>query len=110
MKKGKFFIRTRQGALIINANDIIYCKAARRYTLLITQQNMMKIASNIKNIECRLCKTKFCRVHRSYIVNQEYIKYYLPESNEVLLKTGDKLSISLRKRNIFLKWLKNKDE
>ncbi len=111
MKEEVFCIRLKKGIGLIEKDKIIYCKAAGRYTFLITQEKKMKIACNIKNIEQRLCKKKFLRIHRSHIVNQGFIKEYLSETNEIILTNGDKFSISLRKKNIFLKWFRcNNDE
>lgn len=103
MNNGNLYVRSKRGNIYISTEDIIYCKAARRYTFIKTRRKMTKIASNIKSIENRLCKTKFVRIHRSHIVNLDFIKEYLPKTNEVVLTNDDKFSTSMRKRRLIQK-------
>lgn len=103
MSNNKICFRSKKGLGLIEKDKIIYCKAAGRYTFFNTQEKKMRIASNIKSIENRLCKKKFLRIHRSYIVNLDFIKEYLSETNEIILNNDEKLSISMRKRSLFLK-------
>ena len=59
----------------------------------------------MNNLEEELDQNKFVRIHRSYIINIEQIKEIQPWSHGdyiVLLKNGEKLSMSRRyKDNLF---------
>ncbi|MFC7524363.1 LytR/AlgR family response regulator transcription factor [Parapedobacter sp. GCM10030251] len=57
----------------IAINDIRYLKAAGDYTVVFTAHGEFLSSSGIGNIERRLDKSQFLRVHRSFIVNVERI-------------------------------------
>ncbi len=57
----------------IAMHDIRYLKAAGDYTVVYTAQGEFLSSSGIGNIERRLDKSQFLRVHRSFIVNVECI-------------------------------------
>ncbi len=49
--------------------DILYVEADRNYCKIVTEANSHLITSTLKTMEEKLPKSKFVRVHRSYLVN-----------------------------------------
>jgi two-component system LytT family response regulator len=72
IKKIRF--NTLGGFVLINPDEILYCKAEANYTdIFLTNQHKHTISLNIGNIEKVLTGTKFFRTNRSVIINTEYL-------------------------------------
>ncbi|MBU2280219.1 MAG: LytTR family transcriptional regulator, partial [Gammaproteobacteria bacterium] len=90
----------------VSTEHIIYCKAAGDYTeLFLIDQKKILYSGNLKELESQL-PTTFLRVHRSYIVNIDYVAS-LEKSNSVPQNTpsstgflsmtsGDQVPVSRR--------------
>ena len=61
--------------LFVNSNDILYLKAEGAYTQIIkTDNSSLLVSRNLKSFEDNLeFDSKFMRIHKSYIVNTNYI-------------------------------------
>ncbi len=79
----------------INVEDIIYIKAARDYSLIYTTTGEYLSSFGISFIEERLDPLRFCRVHRSFIVNLDYVTELCRESGKtyLILKNGCEVNI-----------------
>ena len=81
--------------LISNPDLIVYCKADGNYTQIHLSKRRFIVSKTLKKIQSLLPKGKFIRVHRSYLVNIDYIAD-ITCNNSILLKSGITLSISRR--------------
>lgn len=90
----KFGIRQEE----LNPNEIVFFEADVNYTKIhFASGRTNTVAFTLKNIENQLNPHKtFCRVHKSYIVNLEYVKAV--EETQVLLKNKQKVLLSRRRR------------
>jgi DNA-binding LytR/AlgR family response regulator len=80
---------------LIASEKIVYCKAAGDYVELYLDQNKQILYSgNLKELASQL-PTTFLRVHRSYLVNMDYIHSLSSTSNkpQVLATGGGVLSL-----------------
>ncbi|MEX0297465.1 MAG: LytTR family DNA-binding domain-containing protein [Kordiimonas sp.] len=84
---------------MISADKIIYCKSAADYVELhIEGRGSVLRAGSLSELEKDLPQT-FLRVHRSYVVNGEFIKALKREANgsgSLQLITGDEVPVSRR--------------
>ena len=92
VKKGPryFFVKTA---------DIRYISAEEKYIKLHSQEESYLVRDALGRIQQRLDPEKFVRIHRSYIVNLEFIKEVQPWSHGdyvVILEDGTRLSLSRR--------------
>ncbi|MCK9209940.1 MAG: LytTR family DNA-binding domain-containing protein [Ignavibacteriaceae bacterium] len=89
----------------VNSHEIIYISSAEKYVELNTTKGKYLYRETMNNLESALDKNKFARIHRSYIVNVDYIQEMQPWSHGdfvILLKNGEKISMSRRYRdNLF---------
>lgn len=89
----------------VNISEILFVSAAEKYVELNTAKGKYLLRQTMNNLEEELDQNKFVRIHRSYIINIEQIKEIQPWSHGdyiVLLKNGEKLSMSRRyKDNLF---------
>jgi two-component system, LytTR family, response regulator len=91
----RFAVKTRQGALLVNADDVDWVEAAGNYVSLRVGAQAHLLSETISGVESRLDPRKFLRIHRSRIVNVERIKLLRPLFHgeyEIVLKDGTRLT------------------
>ncbi|HAZ04830.1 MAG TPA: DNA-binding response regulator [Marinilabiliales bacterium] len=68
------FVKSGYKAVKINFDDIFYIEGLKEYvTIFAKSQKVLKL-DTLKNLEQLLPKNHFVRVHKSYIVNLNYVK------------------------------------
>ncbi len=83
---------------IINVDEIIHIESNGDYVMIYTEQGRFLKENTMKFYEKQLNKNQFVRIHRSNILNINYldkIELYEKESYSVHLKNGTKLKASL---------------
>jgi len=68
-----FFVKSKSRFLKIKAEDLYYVEALKDYVVVNTRDARYTIHSTMKQIESKLPKDQFMRVHRSYIVRLDKI-------------------------------------
>lgn len=100
---GKIAFPTVEGFELINTNQILYCMADSNYCDLKKIDNTSKkIYKSLKNIEELLPSTSFLRIHKSIIVNLNYVSKYHKSNKEIELINGEKIPVSFRKEAEFI--------
>ena len=103
----KLVIPTHQGIHYFDLENISHLEASGMYTIIHTQNEQFVASKPIKEFEDMLT-TNFFRIHRSYILNCDYItRYSNKDGGNVTLKNGIVLPISRNKKELFLEFLKN---
>lgn len=85
----------------IKTSEILYLSAEEKYVNLHTEKGAYMMRETMTGLEARLDPSKFVRIHRSYLVNVDFIKELLPESHGdylARLKNGVELPVSRRYR------------
>ena len=85
------------GVIYIRKSDIVLLKSDSNYTIIITEDKEKIVTCNLKECEKKLNGLPFLRIHRSYIVNLDYIKNMT--SSVASLKNGEDLTIGRSYRN-----------
>jgi two-component system LytT family response regulator len=89
----------------VETSNIMFISAEEKYVKLHTKESSHLIRETMSKMEERLDSSKFKRIHRSYIVNIDFVKEMQPWSHGdyiVILKNGNKLTLSRRFRdNLF---------
>jgi two-component system, LytTR family, response regulator len=91
----RFAVKTPQGALLVDADDVDWVEAAGNYVRLRVGAQAHLLSETISGMENRLDPRKFLRIHRSRIVNVERIKLLRPLFHgeyEIVLKDGTQLT------------------
>lgn len=103
----KIALPTQEGFVFIEVNDIIRCEAEGSYTQVILKNKKPICATRkIKGFEELLADYHFCRVHRSFLINLNYIeKYHKGEGGYVVMSDGATVDVSRRKKDDFLEML-----
>jgi two-component system LytT family response regulator len=99
-KANKITISTVEGLKIIPVEDIIYLKASSYYTIINLADKTTIVASRVlKDFEDILDDAEFFRIHRSIIINLNYLKECVnKEVTYAVMNTGERLEISRRRK------------
>jgi len=89
--------------LFCRVEDILYLKASSAYTQVVTRKKSLLISKGITEFEYMLEEDeRFFRVHRSYIVNIEYIQEYLKHDNGgIVMENEDYIPIARERKQDF---------
>ena len=108
----KIALPTIDGYELERVNNIVYCQAEENYTKIITNRDdVIMVAKTLKNIETLLPEKMFFRIHKSYLVNLNYIKSYSKvQGYKITLENGIKLDVATRRNDEFLRALTRKNQ
>jgi len=106
--QGKITIPTQSGFEVLEIHDIIYAKADDNYTELYLKNNKKKLVSKtLKYFDDALKENGFARIHKSYLVNVNYIVSYKKGSGgTVVLSNQKELNVSASKKANLLAYFK----
>lgn len=100
----KMAISTDTGIEFVKYNAIIYLEAQNNYTRINLVDGTSILASKtLKTFEELLPVELFFRIHKSYLINMNFVKrFFKIDDFLVELTTGEKLPLSYRKKNDFI--------
>ncbi|HSH50750.1 MAG TPA: LytTR family DNA-binding domain-containing protein [Bacteroidales bacterium] len=103
----KIALPTLDGFQMEKVNNIVYCQAEENYTKIFTNRNeAILVARTLKSIEEMLPEELFFRIHKSHLVNMNYIKSYSKtDGHKIKLDNGIVLDVATRRNDEFLKAL-----
>lgn len=96
----KIAFPTENGFELVKINSILYCEADSNYCTIVCLGNKkITLSKTLKYVEELLPPTVFQRVHKSYLVNLNYVNRF-NKSNELLveLANGVTLPVSIRQK------------
>ncbi len=98
---------TMDGYQMERLNNIMYCEGDSNYTKIITGDGRTILVSRtIKEVEELLSSEYFFRIHKSYLVNLNFIRSYSRSENfGIYLDDNQWLPVSTRKNDEFLQVL-----
>lgn len=77
-KNAKIPLALQDKIIMVNQDEILYCQSDGNYTHVVLKEGKEHLVSkNIKSIEKMMPKNLFLRVHKSFIVNTNYIAEYI---------------------------------
>ncbi|MFV8393909.1 LytR/AlgR family response regulator transcription factor [Flavobacterium sp. LB2P6] len=100
----KIALPTETGFELVKTNAILYCEADSNYCKIVCLDGKkIVISKTLKFIEELLPTSVFQRIHKSYLVNLNYVTRF-NKTNELLveLSNGQTLPVSIRKKEDFI--------
>lgn len=100
----KVALPTNDGYQMVSLNEIVFCEADVNYTRIhgISGKTIL-VAKTLKLIEEMLAGENFFRIHKSYLINMNFLKAYSKSDGyEIVLETGHRLPVALRKNEEFI--------
>ena len=100
----KIALPQREGYEFVNVSSILYCQAEGAYTrILLNDKSSLLISRTLGDVEELLPPELFQRIHHSSLVNISYISQFLrTDGGYVVLKNGEKLSVSKAKKEMLM--------
>jgi two-component system LytT family response regulator len=100
----KIAFPTENGFELVKINSILYCEADSNYcTIVCLGGKKITLSKTLKHVEELLPSTVFQRIHKSYLVNLNYVNRFT-KSNELLIElaNGETLPVSVRQKENFI--------
>lgn len=96
----KIAFPSEDGYKLVKSNTIKYCMAEGNYSrIFLVDGNSFILARTLKKIEEQLPSHLFLRIHKSYLVNLNYVKEYINTGgNYLTLINNERLPIASRKK------------
>jgi two-component system LytT family response regulator len=96
------------GFMMENSRNIEYCTADQSYATIFTySKREFVVSKSLKELESYLPKNQFYRTHKSFLVNIYYIRKFVRSGESyVLLKSGAKIPVSVRKTSVIFNEIK----
>ena len=107
-KSQKIVIQNNNSYLFLDYSDILWLEADHNYTkIYLINEKIISSAKPLKVYEDMLPKNIYFRIHKSYIINTNFIKEYLRDSKGtlVVLSNDKKLRVAQPKQSNFRKFL-----
>lgn len=101
------FLKADKKVHKVNLDDILYIEAAGDYVKVVTENGQYLVNDTLKSLQDELPGFQFIRVHKSYIISRNKIKFF--EGNYVKVGNADipignsykeEISTRLKERNI----------
>jgi two-component system LytT family response regulator len=104
----RIVFKSRGRIIFMPVSEILWIGAEENYVRICTQSETHLLRETMAHLEEKLDLAVFLRVHRSSIVNLQYVKEVRPEIDGeygVLLHNGQKISMSRSYRSRIKSWL-----
>jgi two-component system LytT family response regulator len=97
-----------EGFDVVRMSEVVYCEAHDNFTCFYFKEGgKSMICRNLKFYEKMLKDFGFCRIHRSTIINVEYVKRYIKgKGGSVIMENGTELIVSNSKKTHLLEMIK----
>lgn len=103
-KPKKIILKTAENIHLIDVADIIRCESDGAYTRFYLNDGKKNLISKvIKDYEEMLHDYGFLRVHKSHIINLNFIDRFEKSGGTVILKDQSSIPVSVRKKESLLK-------
>jgi two-component system, LytTR family, response regulator len=101
-------ISSSKGINYLKLGDIIRCEANGNYTIFVMKDGTQQVSSRpLKDYEDLLGEFSFLRIHKSYLINLNYVKSFIRNDGGFITMSDDlELPISKAKKDEFLERMK----
>ncbi len=105
----KIVIPSSDGLHIFKVADIMRCESSSNYTQFFLNTGKTMLASKtLKEFDGMLCDYSFERVHKSHLINMNYVKQYVQsDGGYVIMHDGSRIPVANRKKEQLVKLLRN---
>ena len=105
----KIVLRTADNMHVVNLNDIMYCESDRSYTTFyLADKTRVMVSQTLGDYEDMFNDYGFIRIHKSHLVNLQFIKRYEKgDGGQLVLNDNTCLPVATRKKEQLLGLLAN---
>jgi len=99
----KIALNTVDKIHIVNIKDVVRLESNINYTrFFFKDETKLLVTKTLKEFDKLLSDHNFIRIHQSHLINAEFIKEFLKQNGEIILKDGTKIPVSTRKKSILM--------
>ena len=99
----KIALNTVDKIHIVQIEDVIRLESDINYTRFYFEDgSKLMVTKTLKEFDKMLSDHSFIRIHQSHLVNTNFIKEYTKQDGKLVLKNGDRISVSSRKKSILM--------
>ncbi len=93
-------LHTQEKIEVVDIQDVVRCESSDNYTIFYFESGKkLMVTRTLKTFEKQLDKHQFFRSHQSHLVNLQYLQSFVrTEGGYLLMKNGDQVPVSVRKR------------
>ena len=102
----KIIVSDKDNIYAVDINSILYLRADGPYTRIQRLKDYIFASKNLKHFESMLLYAGFYRVHHSYLANLSHMKRFDKIDNIIELSNGEKVPVSIRKKEGLLNAIK----
>lgn len=105
----KIVIPSSDGMHIIKVSDILRCESSSNYTQFVLKTGKNLLASKtLKEFDNMLSDHNFERIHKSHLVNMDYVKRYVQsDGGYVIMEDDSRIPVANRKKEHLMALLKS---
>lgn len=98
-------LTSSEGWTVIRKSDIIRCESFKNYTTIHTVSGQHVVSKTLKDVEAKLVRDGFYRVHASHLIHDLYISKILKtDGGNIRMTNGDLIPISKTRKKDFFDW------
>ncbi|WP_258100498.1 LytR/AlgR family response regulator transcription factor [Marinoscillum pacificum] len=103
----KVVLKDSEKVYLVDTTEIIRCESSDNYThFYLTDNRTILVSTTLKEYENMFNGQYFFRCHQSHLINLTYFDHYdKREGGSVVMKNGDTLPVSVRKKDQLMKAL-----
>jgi two-component system LytT family response regulator len=103
-------LSSTQGVFYILIEEIVRCEADSNYTnFYLKDQSKIVVAKSLKEYEDLLSGINFFRVHKSHLVNMQYVKKFDNRTGMLILEDGFQVEVARRRKDALVNYLMKTD-
>ncbi len=102
--KQKIALPLMDGFEVVRIQEIVYCEANDNFTHFhFVDGSKSLICRKLKFYEEHFSDLNFCRVHRSFLINLDYVKRYIKgKGGTVIMENGKQIQVANARKKAFL--------
>ncbi|MDH3697127.1 MAG: LytTR family DNA-binding domain-containing protein [Flavobacteriaceae bacterium] len=103
--QGKLTLPQLDGFIVLNTDEILYCKADDNYTEIYLADKKHLVSKTLRYFEQALEAYPFARIHKSYVVNvNEIVRYHRGKGGSVVLSNGKEIQVAASRKKDLLSY------
>ena len=84
-------LKSNRETVCVNTKNIVFLEADNKHCFVHLRQGTIRCAKTLNSISNSLTNNHFCKVHRAFVINFNYVSRYNRES--ISLKSGDSIPV-----------------
>jgi two-component system, LytTR family, response regulator len=103
-REQKIVVMDKQECIFLKVKNICYIEADGAYSNIYLQDGKkMVVSKNVKVFAEKLSESSFCRIHKSYLININFIsKYVKSDGGYLIMENGASIPVSVRRKESLL--------